>query len=192
MDKLNRIQKVFKVFKVLSMVVGIIALAAGVTAVVCGILLAMGNQSEPLLIVKIGGTAIYLPIFFSGNDSSFTNLEFCGKCMSEGILYIFEGLIYLRVFRYLSLEQKEGTPFTSKGAKALRNLGIVNIVLSVVGIAIAEAAAELCGISEMVNGTNASMVFTGIVFIIGSLIFDYGASLNNNDNEIGEKKDELT
>ena len=68
MDKLNRIQKVFKVFKVLSMVVGIIALAAGVTAVVCGILLAMGKQSEPLLLVNSGGTAIKLPILFSGQE----------------------------------------------------------------------------------------------------------------------------
>ena len=190
MEKLNRVQKVFKVFKVLSLVVAIATLAGGAVTLIFGIVMSsVGVTAENILIAKVGEVNLYLPWLSVNEGLSVSSAQLGGKMISEGALFLFEGLIYMFTFRYLSLEQKEGTPFTEKGAAEMKKLGILSIVLSVVGIAVSAAIAEIFGVREQISGSDGSLIITGIVMIIGSLVLSLGASLNQNKPDvIGEEK----
>ena len=79
--------------------------------------------------------------------------------------------------RYLKAEQADGTPFTEPGANQLKQLGIRCIWISVVAAVIASVVATLQGAADAGVIGNSTEVITGIVLILASMIFRYGAEL---------------
>ena len=78
---------------------------------------------------------------------------------------------------YLKTEQSDGTPFTMAGAEKLKNLGIRCIWIPIAAIVIAVTAAVWLGEESIGEAGNAFSITTGIVLILASKIFRYGAEL---------------
>lgn len=58
--------------------------------------------------------------------------EMVGTLLVEFILTLTDAILFFNAFRYFSAEQKDGTPFTEKGAEKIKRLGILWIVLPTV------------------------------------------------------------
>ena len=79
--------------------------------------------------------------------------------------------------RYFKMEQADGTPFTEQGADRLKRLGIHCIWISIVAAVLAAIVATLQGAADAGAIDNSTEVITGIVLILASMIFRYGAQL---------------
>ena len=104
---------------------------------------------------------------------------------ADAILLAFAG-------RYFKAEQADGTPFTESGANLIRHLGILCIWMPIVAIVIASVITACLGAERTGDASNLPSVITGIVLILASLIFRYGAELEaRNRPQIsgGEKMD---
>ena len=80
---------------------------------------------------------------------------------------------------YFRTEQADGTPFTKRGADEIRRLGIRTIVLPLVA---AILAATVHGVFHLPanagsDWNNAYSLTMGIALILASLVFRYGAEL---------------
>ena len=82
-------------------------------------------------------------------------------------------------FRYFKAEQEAGTPFTHDGANAIRTLGIRTIVLLLAAAVFSTLTYEFFGLATamVVDWDNLVSVSLGLVMILASLIFRYGAEL---------------
>ena len=89
---------------------------------------------------------------------------------AEAILLSFAG-------RYLKAEQADGTPFTVTGAETLKKLGIRCIWLPIVAMVVASVIGVSFGVEDLNIGSNLPSLATGIVLILASMIFRYGAAL---------------
>lgn len=78
---------------------------------------------------------------------------------------------------YLETEQADGTPFTMTGAEKLKNLGIRCIWIPIVAIVVAVTVAIWLGEESIGEAGNVFSITTGIVLILASMIFHYGAEL---------------
>lgn len=78
---------------------------------------------------------------------------------------------------YLKSEQADGTPFTEQGADRLKLLGIYFIWISIVAAVLAAVAVVLLGAAGAGTMGNRTEVVTGIVLILTSVVFRYGAEL---------------
>ena len=87
---------------------------------------------------------------------------------------------------YFKTEQADGTPFTADGAKRVKRLGIHCIWLPIVATVIATVILTCFGADGSVELTNLPGIATGIVLILASLIFRYGAELTDNNKPNGE------
>ena len=81
--------------------------------------------------------------------------------------------------RYFKMEQAEGTPFTEQGADRLKQLGLCCIWISIVATVLAAVIAALQGAADAATIGNSAEVITGIVLILASMIFRYGAQLEH-------------
>lgn len=175
---LETIQKVFGVFKVLSRVFMILCFVAAGITLVSGIML-FADANVP--IAKIGGTSIYLPVFFDVKDFALGNEKVAWILISAFITSLCEGILFAHANRYFITEEKEGTPFTENGAKLTLRLGITAIVLSVVSAASQGVIYELLKIPEVYGEiSNSWGVTLGVTLILFSLIVRYGADLEKN------------
>lgn len=84
-------------------------------------------------------------------------------------------------YRYFKTEQAEGTPFTENDANLLKRLGIRCIYMPIVAVVIASVIAVCLGAEEPMDVSNLPSVATGIVLILASLIFRYGAELEQRN-----------
>lgn len=84
---------------------------------------------------------------------------------------------------YLKSEQADGTPFTENGADRLERLGIRFIWIPAVTIAVSEAVAVLQGVEITGPVSNLESVLIGIILIFVSVIFRYGAELENKNQD---------
>lgn len=167
MRSLITIQKTFKVFKTLSMIAMIVSFIAAGTALL-GLLCVIEWQSEGML-------------GFGKNVMAFTgttSLEpaICAL-LSDAVLALTDGFLFLFAWRYFKTEQADGTPFTHNGADQIRNLGIKTIVMPLVAVIISAAIYGCFGMTNAPDWSNAVSVELGIVLILASLVFHYGAEL---------------
>ena len=80
---------------------------------------------------------------------------------------------------YLKSEQADATPFTQHGADRLKLLGIRCIWISIVAAVLAAVVAALQGAADTGAIGNSAEVITGVVLILASMIFRYGAELEH-------------
>lgn len=164
LEKIQRAYKVFLILIIVDIVVTFIdtayLLTAGITYVNCG---------EPLLF-KMGETIIKMPM-----DKPLA--PHGAIYIAEGISYLFSGIILVFTSRYLKQEQKDGTPFTEKGANMLKKLGIITIVLSAVSSVVHAAILAMYKVESDADITNMTEFAVGICFIIFSMVLRYGSQL---------------
>ncbi|MGN1025786.1 MAG: hypothetical protein ACI4P4_05200 [Faecousia sp.] len=171
MKSLQTIQKTFRVFQILTKIAMIFSYVwAGLATL--GLLCAFvwygsGTVAGP-------DTGLLYTLTETGGLKEMTAV-LCTDAVSALLSAILLTFAYL----YLKAEQADGTPFTRRGAEQIRRLGVRTIVLSIVNAALTEAvfvASELPAYANADRG-NFSGVTLGIALILASLIFRYGAEL---------------
>ena len=95
------------------------------------------------------------------------------------LLALTDGILLAFALHYFRTEQADGTPFTKRGADEIRRLGIRTIVLPLVA---AILAATVHGVFHLPanagsDWSNAYSLIMGVALILASLVFRYGAEL---------------
>lgn len=171
MKSLTTIQKTFHVFQVLTKIAMILSLIwAGLAALglLCGIVWYTGGT-------VIGGDRELLQALTETGSLS----EMIGVLTASVILALTDATLFVWTLRYLKDEQADGTPFTHRGADQIRQLGIRTIVLPLVAAILVSIVYGIFDVSKNLAGdwSNASSISMGITLILASLIFRYGAEL---------------
>lgn len=173
MKSLQTIQKTFRVFQILTKIAFVCSIV-GASVCAVGALCAVTWYS--------GGTVFGLfgepvTIFAGGGGLNQT----LAVLLSDLILLVTEAILLAFTGRYLKIEQAEGTPFTENGANLIRKLGIRCIWMPIVAIVLASVVTVCLGVEENGDVSNLPSVVTGIVLILASLIFRYGAELEERN-----------
>ncbi|MGN0714185.1 MAG: hypothetical protein ACI4LN_00080 [Anaerovoracaceae bacterium] len=169
MNTLQTIQKTFRVFQILTKVAFIFSIVgASICAVgaLCSITWYTGGQVFTLF----GEPVTFFTDSEGANQAMAAMLSDLVMLTTDAILLGFAG-------RYFKIEQAEGTPFTANGAELLKKLGIRCIYMPIVAVAIAVSITVSLGAEESGDLSNLPGVVTGIVLILASIIFRYGAEL---------------
>lgn len=180
MKNLQTIQKTFKIFGILSKVAMILSfVGAGAAAV------------GPLIgIVMYNGGNVYN--IFGEKIIRFTKTseltEMIGVMLADFILALSDGILFLLAMRYFNAEQADGTPFTVNGAERIKRLGIQSLVIPPVAFILSSIVYQIFNITKRSEWGNGATFIIGIVLILVSMIFHYGAELEkNNKGESDEK-----
>ena len=169
MKSLKTIQKAFHVFQILAKVAFILTIVGAsicaVGALCCTVWCAGGQVfslfGEPVTMFSEVGKLNQMQVRL------LSNLVYL---ITDAILLGFAG-------RYFRTEQAEGTPFTHRGANLVQRLGVRCIWMPIVYIVIASVLTVCLGAEGGGDVSNLPSVITGIVLILASLIFRYGAEL---------------
>ena len=163
MKSLQTIQKTFRVFQTLSkiaMILSFVWAGLAVLGLVCAI---VGADSELLYSLTVtGGLA-----------------EMIAVLLTDAIFALTDGILLVFALRYFKTEQADGTPFTKHGAEQIKKLGIWTIVLPLVAAVLAALIYEFSGLLQNASDdwSNLNSLSLGIVLILASMIFRYGAEL---------------
>lgn len=185
MKSLQTIQKTFHVFQILTKVAMILSFVwAGLAALgmLCGAVwyhggTVVGADRELLFsLTKTGGLA-----------------EMTGTLLADFIFALTDGILLAFALAYFRAEQADGTPFTKRGAVQIRRLGISTIVLPLVAVILAAVVAVIFDLPRGVGADwgNLTSLSVGITLILASLIFRYGAELEERavrDREAGQDR----
>ena len=105
-----------------------------------------------------------------------------GVLLSDLVFALTDGTLFLLAFRYCKQEQMDGTPFTQGGAEQIKRLGIRTIVLPLVAAIVAAVIYAVFDLPQgSVEWSNLTSLGMGIVLILASLIFRYGAELETKN-----------
>ena len=104
--------------------------------------------------------------------------------LSDLIFLINEAILLFLANRYFKTEQAEGTPFAGNGADLLKRLGIHCIWMPIVAIVIASVITVCLGAEMDGDVSNLPSVITGVLLILASLIFRYGAELEERNRSL--------
>lgn len=184
MKSLQSIQKTFRVFQILAKIAMILSFIwAGMAALglLCGIVWYNGGT------VVGADQDMVLSLTVTGGLS-----EMICVLLADTILALTDGTLLFHALRYYKTEQADGTPFTRHGADQILHLGICTIVLPLVASILAAIVCQAFGYLQSASRDwgNLNSVTMGIILILASLIFRYGAELeerNRSLNSNGEK-----
>lgn len=181
MKSLNIIQKLFKIGKILSRIAFILSVVG-----FCGCIAGLFSLRFGGNIIKIKGITLHRFISWDlGCDIKSVFAALCGfviVCAGEAVLAKFAEI-------YFKNELKAETPFTVSGAKEMLRLGILTIVVPTV-CAMArsifeEIAVGFTGVEKAsfmdIYFNNAASIVLGVMFILISLLCQYGAELRQNE-----------
>ena len=177
LQKLVRLGKVFSKVAFAFSIIGICGCVIGVLSNL------LGNGQ----VLKIGGVTIYglLADFNADNVNSIrsTLLAWLIVCIGQAVVAKFAEL-------YFRNAEISGTPFTHTGARELRRLGIIMMVIPTGCAALAEIMqGTMIGIMNVMtddwselNFDNEASVVVGIMFIMGAFLCGYGAEVLEKNN----------
>ena len=177
------LQKIAKLGKILSKVAFVFSVI-GICGCIVGIL---SNVIGGGKVFKLGGVAIYglLSGFNAYNVKSISAIltAWLIICVGEAVLSKFSEIYFRNILT-------EGTPFTQMGARELRRLGIMTIVIPTGCVVLAEIVQGIMtGFMNVsidawsdLNFDNEASVVLGIMFIIGSFLCGYGAEKCEENN----------
>ncbi|MGM9590610.1 MAG: hypothetical protein ACI3V0_10625 [Faecousia sp.] len=171
MKSLQTIQKTFGVFQVLTKIGMILSFVwAGLTALglLCGVVWYCGGT-----VVGADQELLYSLTVTGGLT------EMIGVLLVDMILALTDGILLFYALRYFKAEQADGTPFTQRGADQILHLGIRTIVLPLVAAILSAIVCEILALPQdaVSDWGNLNSLTMGIVLILASLIFRYGAEL---------------
>ena len=112
-----------------------------------------------------------------------------GVLLVDMILALTDGTLLVFSVRYFKAEQADGTPYTRHGADRILHLGILTIVLPLVAAILSALVCELLTLPQdaVRDWGNLGSLTMGIVLILASLIFRYGAELEMQKQEDGSR-----
>lgn len=186
MQHLQTIQKAFRVFQILTKIAFIFSIV-GASICAVGALCAVAWHNGGQVFGLFGE-----PIKFFADDVDMKQKYV--ELWSETIMLAADAILLGFANAYIKTEQSEGTPFTEKGAEKLKKLGIRCIYIPIIAISVATALTVGLGYEDIISGSsNLPSVVMGIVLIITSIIFRYGAELEQKCHagvaEAGENKE---
>lgn len=169
MEQLQKIQKAAHVFQILTKIAYIFSIV-GASLCAVGALCAFSWYSGGQVFSLFGEP---VTIFSStrGMDETLAIL------LADFIMITAEAILLSFANRYLKAEQAAGTPFTEAGAEQLKRLGIRCIWLPIVAMVVASVIGVSFGVEDLDIDSNLPSLVTGIVLILASMIFRYGAAL---------------
>ena len=172
------VRKIAKIGKILSKVAFVFSIIG-----ICGCFVGLlSNVFGSGKVFKIGGVTIYglLADFDAYNVKSIsaTLVAWLIVCIGQAVLAKFAEL-------YFHNALMAGTPFTQVGARELRRLGILTMVIPTGCAVVAEVVQGiLTGFMNVsvdgwmeFNFDNESSVVVGVMLIVGSFVCGYGAEL---------------
>lgn len=176
MKSLQTIQKTFRVFQILTKIAMILSFIwAGLAALglLCGIVWYNGGS------VFGADQALMYRMTVTGSLN-----EMIGVLLVDMILALTDGTLLVFALRYFKAEQADGTPFTQRGADQVLHLGIRTIVLPLVAAILCAVACELLNVPQNAvrDWGNLNSLTTGLVLILASVIFRYGAELEQKNS----------
>lgn len=169
MDSLKTIQKTFRIFLRLTH-------AAKILCIVGAVLSGVGTLC--VMTSYYGGHVFDLfgkPVVIFHPDTNWKRQYI--ELLAASIRMIANCILLAFAQDYLKTEQSDGTPFTIAGAEKLKNLGIRCIWIPIVAIVVSVTVAVCLGEESIGEAGNAFSITTGIVLILVSIIFRYGAEL---------------
>lgn len=173
MKALQTIQKTFRVFHVLAKI-------AFIFSIVGAALCAVGTLCVVSGLTDVSGLTVFGQPFISFGT---TDIHYALAALLSDMVILIGGSILLGfTCRYLALELTEGTPFTENGANTVRRLGIRYIYIPIVTAVIASVIIVAFDAEPGRDISNLPELTTGIAFILTSLIFRYGAELEEKVN----------
>lgn len=170
--------KNLKAIQILAKIAKIISKVTFIVSVVCGIIcLVYLSALLGVQELRVGG--IDLTAWLTkGNDMSLEARYFA--CVSGAIVCIGQAVLCKFSYCYFKNELSAGTPFTNEGATEILRLGIMTLVIPCVVVVMQETVGNIWfpGVAEIVTEDMAEMGY-GIMFILCSVFFRYGAELEN-------------
>lgn len=166
MSNLEKIQKGMRVLQILSKIVLIfaivgVALTSIGAALVASDVLNLENQFLNFLSVT----------------AEMSKSQLVGTLTAAAVSLLFGGILTAFAYRYFTAELKEGTPFTNTGADRIKQLGIMEIILSVVSMCIIDGIYEKIGLTEWNRFDGAGSITFGVFLILLAVVVRYGAEL---------------
>ena len=176
MKSLQTIQKTFRVFQILAKIAFVFSVVgASICALGAACAMTWYNGGQ---VFSLFGQPI--TAFAEGAD-----LQQAYAVLLSDMVYLITDAILLAFARqYFKTEQAEGTPFTKNGAELLKRLGIRCIYMPIVAVVIASVITVCLGVERGSDVSNLPGVITGIVLILASLIFRYGAELEEQNRSL--------
>ncbi|MGM9587381.1 MAG: hypothetical protein ACI3VA_07850 [Candidatus Limivicinus sp.] len=179
MKSLQTIQKTFRVFQILTkiaMILSFVWAGLALLGMLCGAVWYGGGT-----VVGVGQAQLYSLTKTGGL------IQMIAVLMTDAILALTDGTLLAFALAYFKAEQADGTPFTQRGAEQIKRLGIRTIVLPLVAAIVAAVIYAAFDLPQgSVEWSNLTSLGLGIVLILASLIFRYGAELeagNASGNE---------
>ena len=169
MEQLQKIQKTVHVFEILTKIAYIFAIVGAILCAVgalCATAWYNGGQ-----VFSLFGEPI--TPFSTGRGMK----EMLAVLLADFVMITAEAILLSFAHRYLKAEQAAGTPFTVDGAEQLKRLGIRCIWLPIVAMVVASVIGVSFGAEDLNLDSNLPSLATGIVLILASMIFRYGAAL---------------
>ena len=174
MKTLQIIQKTFRVFQILTKVAFVFSIV-GASIAALGALCAAACYSGGRVFTLFGEP---VTVFASGEGLNQT----LSALLSDAVCLAFDAILLGFAGRYFKAEQAAGTPFTIDGADHIRKLGVRCIWMPIVSVVIASVIVVCLDAESGRNLNNLSGVVTGVVLILASLIFRYGAELEQKNS----------
>lgn len=166
MTNLEKIQKVMRVLQILSKIILIFAIVGVILASIGATLVAsdvLNTENQFLHFISV--------------TAEMSKGQIVGTLTAAAVSLLFGGIITAFVYRYFTAELKEGTPFTNAGADKIKQLGIIEIVLSVISMGIVDGIYEKIGLAEWNRFDDAGGITLSICLILLAMVVRYGAEL---------------
>lgn len=171
MSNLEKIQKVMKIFQILTKIIIVASfIAIAFTLIVASVSL-MTDQLPFYELLQ--GLLIEANLTIDNHDIAIILL-------CESVVLILGAIEAICVYRYIKLELSEGTPFTKTGAKMVRKLGILFIVIDLLSAIFCTAMDKFWFLPERIDNSGGMIV--GFVLIFLALVMRYGAELEEQSN----------
>lgn len=168
MSNLEKIQKVMRVLQILSKIILILAII-GVSLTSIGAALVASN------VLSLENQFLH----FLSAAAEITKGQLIGTLLAAATSLLLSGIFTAFVYRYFTAELKEGTPFTNAGADRIKQLGIMQIVLAVVSVAITDGIYDKINLSDWNRFDDAGSITLGICLILIAIVVRYGAELEH-------------
>lgn len=176
MKSLQTIQKTVRVFQILAKIAFVFSII-GASFCAVGALCAVTWYSGGTVFTLFGEP---VTIFAGGEDLN----QMLAMLISDLVYLTTDAILLAFAGRYFKAEQAEGTPFTERGANLIRKLGIRCIWMPIAATVIASVITVCLGVERGGDVSSLPSVVTGIVLILASLIFRYGAELEEQNRSL--------
>ncbi len=173
MKSLNIVQTIAKVLKIICMIAFVFSIVGAAFSLLGALLLiALPNLVDVAEMEEIMQSVV------SDVPFSFADL---GISMMAAVIIIIGGCVVLGfTYKYFKNELIDGTPFTHRGARELRILGILHMAIPVGTGIIATIVTAFASLSD-ISSTDTD-ISLGLALLLLSFVFDYGADVLEQKN----------